>query len=185
MAENIPSEVRFDSAGGGDCRIRPIVPADAAAIADIYNHYILSTVITFEEEAVTAPQIAARIEEVRRADLPWLVAESDGVLLGYANATKWKGRCAYRHSAESGIYLASEATGRGIGTRLYRELLAALARRGVHAVIAGIALPNPASIALHEKCGFGKIGHFREVGFKFERWIDVGYWQLLADRKDS
>jgi len=107
------------------------------------------------------------------------VWELDGGILGYAYATSWKVRAAYRHAAESSIYLAQEATGRGLGSRLYTALIAELGQRGLHCVIGGAALPNPVSVALHEKLGFTKVGEFREVGFKFGRWIDVAYWELL------
>lgn len=100
-------------------------------------------------------------------------------LLGYCYASKWKGRCAYRYSVESTVYLSPDATGKGIGSKLYGTLLAELRQRQFHTVIGGIALPNPASVALHEKLGFEKVAQFRQVGNKFGRWIDVGYWQLL------
>ena len=158
--------------------IRSAAPSDCEAIARIYNHYIRETIITFEEQEVSAQEIEARLAEVTSASLPWLVVESVGVIAGYAYATKWKGRCAYRYSAESTIYLEPSQTRRGVGTRLYRELLARLRAMSIHAVIGGIALPNPASIALHERLGFSKVAHFKEVGFKFSRWIDVGYWQM-------
>ena len=150
--------------------------ADAAAIADIYNHYITDTVVTFEEEAVSAEEIARRLDEVTAASLPWLVAEVDEQVLGYAYGGKWKTRSAYRFSTEVAVYLRQDQVGRGLGTRLFGALLPLLGERGVHAVIGGIALPNPASIALHEKFGLKKVAHFSEVGFKFGRWIDVGYW---------
>ncbi|MGH8162100.1 MAG: arsinothricin resistance N-acetyltransferase ArsN1 family B [Gammaproteobacteria bacterium] len=162
-------------------RIRAVTLQDAAAIARIYNHYIVNTTVSFEEDAVAVAERRERIAEAAAQNLPFLVAEREGAVVGYANATKWKGRCAYRYSVETGIYLAPDGIGQGIGTPLYQTLLAALRERGVHAMIAGIALPNPASIALHEKCGFVKIGQFREVGFKFGRWIDVGYWELVCD----
>lgn len=157
--------------------IRPAIATDADSIARIYNHYILNTVITFEEQAVSAPEIAERIAEVTSASLPWLVAEDAGRIVGYAYASKWKGRCAYRFSVESTVYLDPECAGKGLGTKLYERLFAALRECGMHAVIGGIALPNPASIALHEKLGMKKVAHFSEVGFKFGKWIDVGYWQ--------
>ena len=116
---------------------------------------------------------------MQEARLPWLVADDRGQVTGYAYAGKWKGRCAYRFSVESGIYLDPACTGRGIGAALYRALLARLAPLGVRVVIAGISLPNPASVALHERLGFEPAGRFREVGFKFGRWIDVGYWQAV------
>jgi phosphinothricin acetyltransferase len=103
----------------------------------------------------------------------------DQVVQGFAYASKWKGRCAYRYSVESTAYLADCSTGRGIGTRLYEALFTELRKSKMHVVMAGIALPNDASIALHEKLGFEKVAHFREVGWKFGKWIDVGYWQLL------
>lgn len=159
--------------------IRPARAADADALARIYNHYIRETIITFEEQPVDAAAMALRMDETAAASLPWLVAEAGGAVLGYAYASKWKGRCAYRYSVESTVYLDAAKTGRGLGTPLYRALIDALRGRSLHAVIGGIALPNEASVALHEKLGFRKVAQFPEVGYKFGRWIDVGYWQLL------
>lgn len=159
--------------------IRSVQPRDAAAIAHLYNHYITDTIVTFEEESVSATDMSARIKDTCAAGLPWLVSEEAGVVLGYAYASKWKSRCSYRHSVESTIYLDRSATGRGLGTTLYRALLDEIGKQGLHAVIGGIALPNPASVALHEKLGFAQVAHFREVGWKFNQWIDVGYWELI------
>jgi phosphinothricin acetyltransferase len=161
-----------------DLAIRPAVAADADAIAAIYNHYVANTVITFEEEPVAAAAMAARISEVLGQGLPWLVAEHAGLLVGYSYATKWKTRSAYRHSVETTIYLRHGSEGCGIGKTLYAALLASLKRAGIHAVIGGAAMPNPASVALHEKLGFEHVGTFRQVGFKQGRWVDVAYWQL-------
>lgn len=158
--------------------IRPAVASDAAALAAIYNPYIEKTVITFEEQPITPAEIAQRVEEVRAASLPWLVVEAGGQVGGYAYASKWKGRCAYRYSVESTVYLDAQQTGKGLGTQLYRALLDELLRQKIHAVIGGIALPNETSVKLHERLGFKKVAHFPEVGFKFGRWVDVGYWQL-------
>jgi len=158
--------------------IRPATTADAAAICAIYNHYVLGTTITFEESPITPEEMENRIRETL-ASLPWLVWEHDGAIQGFAYASKWKGRCAYRHSTEVTVYLDPKSTGRGVGSRLYEALLTDLRQRNFHAVIGGIALPNPASIALHERLGFRKVAHFEQVGWKFGRWIDVGYWQLL------
>lgn len=157
--------------------IRPAAAGDAAAIARIYNHYVASTIITFEEQAVSIEEMTGRILEIGAASLPWLVAEQEGRTVGYAYASKWKGRCAYRFSAESTIYLDPDFMGLGYGTKLYERLFAMLRERGMHAVIGGVALPNPASVALHEKLGMKKVAHFSEVGYKFGKWIDVGYWQ--------
>jgi L-amino acid N-acyltransferase YncA len=151
---------------------------DAAAIVAIYNHYIATTTISFEESAVEVDDMAQRIGAVLAAGLPWLVAVEDGKILGYAYATKWRVRHAYRFSVESSVYLAQDAAQRGVGTRLYVALIELLRAGNCHLVIGGIALPNDASIALHEKLGFAKVAHFNEVGYKFARWLDVGYWQL-------
>jgi len=159
--------------------IRAATAADAAAVASIYNHYVANTVITFEEDAVPAPAMAARIAEVAAQDLPWLVAETDGAVVGYCYASRWKARSAYRFSVETTIYLAPGREGRGLGKRLYAELIGILKTRGIHAVIGGAAQPNPASVALHESLGFERVATFRQVGFKHGRWVDVAYWQLV------
>jgi L-amino acid N-acyltransferase YncA len=159
--------------------IRGVTPADVDAIAAIYNHYVAHTVITFEEEPVPAPAMAARIRDVQAQDLPWLVAEADGAVMGYCYASRWKARSAYRFSVETTIYLKSGAEGRGLGKQLYAALLDALRTRRIHAAIGGAALPNAASTALHRSLGFEHVGTFRQVGFKQERWVDVAYWQLI------
>lgn len=159
--------------------VRPAVPTDVASIAAIYNHYVANTVVTFEEEPLPADAMAARIAEIRAQDLPWLVAELDGVVVGYSYANRWKVRSAYRFSVETTVYLKQGCEGRGIGKQLYGALLDNLRARRVHAVIGGAALPNPASVALHESLGFERVGTFRQVGFKHGRWIDVAYWQLV------
>lgn len=158
--------------------IRPARDSDADAIARIYNHYIANTWVTFETDAVSAQEMAQRIGETRSAGLPWLVTATSDDVAGFAYASRWKGRCAYRFSVESTIYLAPEHTGKGLGTPLYEALIDAVRALSMHSMIGGIALPNDASIGLHEKLGFKKIGHFSEVGYKFDEWIDVGYWQL-------
>ena len=159
--------------------IRSVHNSDAAAIARIYNHYVATTAVSFEEQPVSEEEMRGRIAEVSNADLPWLVLEQDGQLAGYAYASKWKGRCAYRFSVETTVYLDAALGRRGLGSRLYQALFSALRERGVHVALGGIALPNPASVALHEKFGMKKVAHFREVGFKFDQWRDVGYWQLV------
>ncbi len=152
---------------------------DAGDIAGIYNNYITRTVITFEEQEVTAAQIAHRISEVLSSSLPWLVADRSGQVAGYAYASQWKVRSAYRFSVETAVYVHKDHLGCGLGSELYEALFAALRDRGVHVALAGIALPNERSIALHEKFGLRKVARFEEVGFKFGRWIDVGYWQKV------
>jgi phosphinothricin acetyltransferase len=158
--------------------IRPATPADALAICGIYNHYVATTVISFEEAPVAIDEMAKRIADLSPTH-PWYVAEEDGIVAGYAYAGPWRTRAAYRFAVESTVYVASERGGRGLGAKLYDVLLRDLADRGFHCVMGGIALPNPASVALHEKLGFVKVAHFREIGWKFGRRIDVGYWQRM------
>lgn len=158
--------------------IREIRQNDAEAIAAIYNHYVQTSVATFEEDPVTSEDIRNRMEGVRSASLPWFGAERAGRVIGYAYATPWKGRSAYRFSAEASMYIDSGHVGHGTGSALYANLIAAVRDRGIHVLIGGISLPNEASVALNEKFGFRKVAHFAEVGFKFGKWIDVGYWQL-------
>jgi L-amino acid N-acyltransferase YncA len=159
--------------------IRPAEIGDAAAIARIYNHYVLNTIVTFEQLAVSDEQMAGRIQEVLDIPLPWLVAEKNGAIVGFAYAGKWKTRYAYRYSVESTVYLDPAHTGNGLGSALYTGLLEVLRKHSVHSVMGGIAQPNPGSVALHEKVGFQKVAHLKEVGFKADKWIDVGYWQIL------
>jgi phosphinothricin acetyltransferase len=161
--------------------IRAATPADAAAIAAIYNWYVEHTVITFEVDPVPAAEMAQRIEAVLAAH-EWLVLERGGELLGYAYAGRFHARAGYRYTAESTIYLHDGLGGQGLGTTLYSELVRRILARGYRSLIGGIALPNEASVRLHEKLGFLKVGHLTRVGRKFERWIDVGHWQLERPR---
>jgi phosphinothricin acetyltransferase len=140
---------------------------------------VAHTAVTFEESDVRTPEMQSRIHDVLASGLPFLVVESGGEVVGYAHASKWKGRCAYRFSVEVSAYIHHDAVGRGFGSTLYEELCPRLADKGFHALIGGIALPNDASIRLHEKFGFRQVARFPEVGFKFGRWIDVGYWQRI------
>ncbi|TVR93952.1 MAG: N-acetyltransferase family protein [Spirochaetaceae bacterium] len=172
----------------------------------MYNYYIINTVVTFEQETVSSADVVERIAGVHQAGLPWLVAEladgppaesaaapADGPsqqappelapetsspeLVGYAYATGWKSRPAYRYTTEVSVYVAPGREGLGVGSALYGRLLPEIASLGIHVALGGITLPNIGSVALHEKFGFHKVAHLEEVGFKFGRWIDVGYWQ--------
>tara|TARA_B100002003_G_scaffold251997_1_gene299997 strand:- start:6429 stop:6920 length:492 start_codon:yes stop_codon:yes gene_type:complete len=158
--------------------IRHVIPADAEAIAGIYNWYITNTLITFEEEPVTGDNMSARFAMVTDEN-PWLVLLDDGKPIGYAYAIDWKARSAYRFSKETTVYLHHEYYGGGRGTRLMKALIDEIRKTPIHVLIAGVALPNEASVALHEKLGFRKIGQFEEVGSKFGGKVDVGYWQLI------
>ena len=158
--------------------IRNVNLVDAAQVAEIYNYYIKNTSQTFETEVLSADEMLERIAEVS-ADYSYLVAEEGGEIFGYAYATQFKMRQAYEFSAEVSIYVKADAKQRGIGTLLYTKLFDELADTDIHTLIAGISLPNDTSIRFHEKKGFSKVAHFREVGYKLGRWIDVGYWELL------
>ena len=165
--------------------IRDFTPADLPGLCEIYNYYIENTVITFEEVPLTVEQLGKRVAAYTQ-DHPWLVGEENGALVGYAYAGKWHERSAYRHSVEVSVYLRHTERGRGHGTTLYRELLNRVSHRQCHVIIGGIALPNEASVRLHEKFGFTKAAHYREVGWKFGKWIDVGYWQkILPDMNQT
>lgn len=158
--------------------IRPVRHDDADAIAAIYNHYILHSIITFEEAIVDGNELRKRIDSITQKH-PWIVSTENEKVTGYAYCGDWNKRSAYRFTAEVTVYLHPEHTGKGLGTLLYEHLLRHLKEHGYHSAIGGISLPNPASVALHEKLGFKKAAHYKEVGFKFGKWIDVGYWQFV------
>ena len=160
--------------------IRTAAAADAAAIASVYRPYVERSHFTFEEVPPDGPEIAERLSNPLH---PWLVADEDGTIAGYASTAPMRNRAAYRWSVETGIYLSPDAHGRGIGRQLLAAHLDVLEQQGFVTAIAGIALPNDASIALHEKLGFTLSGVERGVGFKLGQWFDVGRWQRdLAPR---
>lgn len=160
--------------------IRPATTSDAVDIVAIYNHYVATSTISFEESPVGVEEMARRITDVS-AKLPWYVFERDGHVVGYAYATSWRVRAAYRFSVEITVYVSPDHPRRGIGSQLYRTLIDDLRARGIRVLIGGIAQPNIASVALHEALGFEKVAHFKQVGRKFEQWVDVGYWELVLD----
>ncbi|MBQ14604.1 MAG: N-acetyltransferase family protein [Gammaproteobacteria bacterium] len=157
--------------------IRKAVQQDAEQIRKIYNWYVDNTVITFEDEAISALNMQKRMA-LADDDHPWFVIEEQGVLVGFTYAAPWKSRAAYEFSCETTVYIAKNCSGKGLGRKLYQRLIDELRESPIHLLVAGIALPNDASVALHEKLGFRKVAHFNEVGFKFGKFIDVGYWQL-------
>ncbi len=158
--------------------IRKATIADANQICEIYNYYVLNTTVSFEEIEVTPDDMADRISAVTSA-LPWIVYEENGIIIGYAYASKWRVRSAYRFSVESSVYMRHDQKGKGIGTILYRALIDQLKNLGIHTIIGGVAQSNPASTKLHEKFKFEKVATFREVGFKQDQWLDTSYWQLI------
>lgn len=158
-------------------RVRDAAEEDAAAIAEIYRPYVEESASSFEEVAPDSQQITARMLGARR--LPWLVAEDSTCrVVGYAYATTHRERAAYRWAVDCSVYLRAEASGRGIGRLLYSTLLPTLRELGYWRAYAGIALPNPASVGLHEAMGFFPVGVYEKVGYKHGRWHDVGWWQL-------
>lgn len=160
--------------------IRLASAADSAALARIYRPYVENSQISFEEEPPDAAEMARRMDGELH---PWLIAEEDDKVLGYAASSAFRARRAYRWSVETGIYLSAEAKGRGIGRELLSSLIELLERQGFVAAIGAIALPNPASVRLHEALGFVHAGTYRGTGFKMGEWLDVGLWQReLAPR---
>ena len=158
--------------------IRKATFDDAQQICDIYNYYIQKAIVTFEENPVSCKEMKTRIIEIT-SSLPLFVYTENEEIIGYAYASKWKSRSGYRFSVETSIYLKKGQQGQGIGSQLFTALLNDLRKRNIHAVIGVIALPNKKSQHLHEKFGFKKVAHFTEVGYKFNQWINVGYWELL------
>lgn len=158
--------------------IRPVKVTDAIAICGIYNYYINETAITFEETPVSIKEMENRIRNIS-ATYPWLVWEEAGALIGYAYVNKWKERSAYNFSVEDSIYFKQGYEHKGFGRKLLTALLDVVKKTSIHAIVAGITIPNEQSVALHEKLGFKKIAQFNEIGFKCNQWLDVGYWELL------
>lgn len=158
--------------------IRSVKKEDSEALASIYNYYIVNTIVSFEEKTISAKDMWTRVEAHLESH-PWIVFEEGGLVLGYAYSAPWKSRCAYRESAELSVYVDPAARGKKIGSKLYQYIIAQLKEMGMHNIQAGIALPNEASVALHEKLGFKQVADFKEVGYKFGKRIDVGYWQLM------
>ena len=164
--------------------IRLATSADAAVVQAIYGPYVRETAISFEYEPPTVDEMCARIEHTLER-YPYLVLDDGGEILGYAYASTLRGRRAYDWSVETTIYLRGDARGRGIGRALYESLIAALRLLGYRQAYAGIALPNAASQALHERVGFTHLGTYERVGWKFGRWHSVGWWQLLLDAPEG
>jgi phosphinothricin acetyltransferase len=158
--------------------MRPARAADVEAIASIYAHYVEHTFITFDLDAPSAEGWRARWQEAQTVGYPWVVAERAGAVVGFVTTGAFRPKAAYRSTVETTIYLAREATGQGIGRPLYELALRELAASGLfHLATAGIALPNAASVELHERLGFTRVGVFEEVGHKLGAWRDVGWWQ--------
>jgi L-amino acid N-acyltransferase YncA len=177
--------------------IRPVKISDAEAICNIYNYYIANSICTFETEAVSVTEMQERITSYTKDGI-WIVFDSgslnnvgekekeldkdkdkeDGDILGYAYAKPWHQRLAYRFTFETSVYLSNDINQKGIGTKLYQSLFDEIKSTECHTLLALISLPNSSSVKLHEKFGFEKVAHLKEVGYKFDKWINVGFWQL-------
>jgi L-amino acid N-acyltransferase YncA len=159
--------------------IRPAVEDDLQDIAAIYNHEIVSSTATFDLEPPTPSYWEDRLAGKHPGDHLLVAVDEDQDVVGYAYSWSYRPRPAYHLTRETSIYLDPSVRGRGIGGRLYPALLDAMAGSGVHTAVALVALPNPGSAALHRACGFQHVGTMREVGFKFDRWVDVEWYQKL------
>ena len=164
--------------------IRMATVDDASAIAAIYRPVVESTFISFETVAPSTDEMRQRIQEVL-ASHPWLVCENDGVVAGYAYASKHRARAAYQWSVDTSVYVDERIRRRGIGHGLYLSLFAVLTAQGYANAFAGITLPNPASVALHERVGYTPVGVYGRVGYKLGAWHDVGWWQRSLARSDA
>lgn len=157
--------------------VRPARPEDAAACAGLYAPYVLETAVTFETVPPDGDELARRIAAAH----VWLVAEVDGEVVGFASAVPWKTRAAYARTCETGVYVAQDVRGGGVGSALYDAMLATLRERGFTTVVTGVAGANPASSALHRRFGFEPVGTLRRVGWKLGAWHDVTLHQVHLD----
>ena len=160
--------------------IRPVQLSDAEAIRAIYQPYVTETAITFEVEVPTVLEFERRITQTL-AHFPYLVAEEEGIVVGYAYASTYYARAAYDWTVELSIYISKEARGQGIGSALYDALEEELKARGYLRFLACIALPNEASISMHKKRGYVQVAHFPKVGYKFDQWHDIVWMQKTLD----
>lgn len=160
--------------------IRSVHLNDAQQLVEIYNYYVLNTIITFDDAPLQCEAFEEKITTIN-AGYPFIVFEEHAKIIGYAYAGKWRQKPAYKNTVEITVYLKHGAHGKQIGTKLYTELLKQLKEQKAHTIIGGMTLPNPASVRLHEKFGFEQVAQFKEVGLKFGKWLDVGFWQLTLD----
>jgi phosphinothricin acetyltransferase len=164
-----------------DIAIRPAVLSDLPALTDIYNHYVVNTTITFDLAPFEPDSRRAWFDDHAPAGRHRLLVAVDAadaaIVLGYASTSRWRPKAAYETTVESSVYCRVDAVGRRIGTRLYEALFESIAGEDVHRIVAGVSLPNPASVALHERLGFRPVGVFEKVGRKFGRYWDVAWFQ--------
>lgn len=169
----------------GKIEIRTVRPADASAIAAIYAYHVLHGTASYEIDPPSEAAMRAKIEQISKIGWPFIVAEVDGELAGYAYATQFRDRAAYRFACEDSIYVAAGMIGRGIGRALLQQLIERSADYGFKTMIGVVGGAEPASIALHQALGFVEVGRLTAVGFKFERWLDSVYLQLELGDPDQ
>jgi L-amino acid N-acyltransferase YncA len=157
--------------------IREVAIKDAKQIVDIYNYYVLNSIVTLDLLPFSVLDFEEKIQTISK-DFPFIVFEEGSEILGYAYANTFRTKPAYKNTVELTIYINHSEIGKQIGKKLYGELLRLLKNLNYHVVIGGLTLPNEASVKLHENFGFEKVAHFKEVGYKFDKWHDVGFWQL-------
>ncbi len=162
--------------------IRFARPDDASAMLDIYAPFIRDNAVSFELDVPTVAQFADRVQRTLTS-LPWLVLEVDETILGYAYASKHRERAAYQWSVDVSAYITEEYRRHGVGRSLYTSLFACLRLQGYFKAYAGITLPNPASVGIHETMGFTHVGTFQDVGHKFGKWHSVGWWGLALQQR--
>ncbi|MFI1745849.1 GNAT family N-acetyltransferase [Thalassobellus sediminis] len=157
--------------------IRKVHIDDAQELLNIYNYYVLNTVITFDLEVSKLNSFTKKIIDIK-AEFPFIVYQEAGEILGYAYGSKFRARPAYNYTVETTVYVKHGAHGKQIGTKLYKELLKLLKQSHFHIALGVLTIPNEPSIKLHEKFGFNQVAHLKEAGLKFGKWHDIGFWQL-------
>lgn len=160
--------------------IREVKIEDAKEIVNIYNYYINNTVVTFEEKELSIKEMEERIIEKKKHN-PWIVYEEDGKVIGYAYLSTWNPRISFRYTSEISIYFDINNLGKGRGTKLFKELIDLAPSYNVHTIVSAITMPNDVSVNLHKKAGFKQVAEFKEVGFKQNRWLDLGHFQLILN----
>ncbi|MFD0989526.1 GNAT family N-acetyltransferase [Mariniflexile jejuense] len=157
--------------------IRNVQIQDAQQLVDIYNYYVINSIVTLDLVPFSKKDFEEKISLIS-TEFPFIVFEEHNEILGYAYANTFRTKPAYNNTVELTIYIKNSEIGKNIGKKLYSELLSELKSRNYHVIIGGLTLPNDASVKLHENFGFEKVAHFKEVGYKFDTWHDVGFWQL-------
>lgn len=157
--------------------IRTVRIEDAQQIVDIYNYYVMNSIVTLDLVPFSVPDFEEKIQTIS-SDFPFIVFEEKSEIMGYAYANTFRTKPAYKNTVELTIYMKHTEIGKQIGKKLYSELILQLKNENYHVLIGGLTLPNEASVKLHENFGFEKVAHFKEVGYKFDKWHDVGFWQL-------